>query len=138
MSNNDIETFMRAPWNMTASDGRNPPWLEGSPHPRGFGTFPRKIHHYVLEQHIITLPDAIRSMTSLPAQVYRIAQRGLLQPGYYADITLFDIDVIKDNATFENPWQYSSGIEHVIINGGIAWSNGEITQDRHGRVLQRD
>jgi N-acyl-D-aspartate/D-glutamate deacylase len=77
-------------------------------------------------------------MTSLPAQVYRIAQRGLLQPGYYADITLFDIDVIKDNATFENPWQYSSGIEHVIINGGIAWSNGEITQDRHGRVLQRD
>jgi N-acyl-D-amino-acid deacylase len=138
MSDSDIETFMRAPWNMTASDGRNPPWLEGSPHPRGFGSFPRKIHHYVLEEQVITLPDAVRSMTSLPAQVYQIEQRGLLQPGYYADITLFDIDEIKDNATFENPWQYSSGVEHVIINGGVAWSNGELTKDRHGRVLQRN
>jgi N-acyl-D-amino-acid deacylase len=138
MSDADLETFMRAPWNMTASDGRNPPWLEGSPHPRGFGTFPRKIRKYVLEQQIITLPDAVRSMTSLPAQVYQIHQRGLLKQGYYADITLFDLDEIKDNATFESPWQYASGIQHVIINGGVAWSNGQLTQVRHGRVLQHE
>ena len=77
-------------------------------------------------------------MTSLPAQVYQIRQRGLLKTGYYADIALFDLDEIKDNATFENPWQYSSGIEHVIVNGGIAWSNGQLTQDRHGRVLEHE
>lgn len=136
MSDNDIETFMRAPWNMTASDGRHPVWKVGAPHPRGFGSFPRKIRHYVLERKVVTLPDAIRSMTTLPAQVYKVHDRGQLKAGYFADITLFDLDTISDRATFDNPWQLSEGVHTVIVNGEVAWQNNE-TKGKHGIVLHR-
>ena len=127
---------MRAPWNMTSSDGRNPVWKVGAPHPRGYGSFPRTIRHYVLDQRIVTLPDAIRSMTTLPAQVYQIKDRGQLRKGFYAGITLFSLDTIQDNANFDDPWQLSSGIHSVIVNGEVAWRENQ-SQKKYGVVLQR-
>ena len=91
MHDDDVRTLMTPSWNMTASDGGLVTWMEGVPHPRSYGTFPRKIRQYVLEEGIVDLASAIRSMTGLPAQVFRIADRGVLRPGAFADIAIFDL-----------------------------------------------
>jgi len=135
MHGDDLEAFMRAPWNMTASDGSYPVWGVGAPHPRAFGSFPRKIRHYVLDQQVVTLPDAIRSMTSLPAQVYRVPERGLLKPGFVADIVLFDLKRIRDKATFEASWQLSEGIVHVVIGGKFALQDELVSEHKRGQIL---
>jgi len=131
----DLKAFMRAPWNMTASDGCYPVWGFGAPHPRAFGSFPRKIRRYVGDQQVVTLPDAIRSMTSLPAQVYRVPERGFLKPGFVADIVLFDLTRIRDKATFEAPWQLSEGIVHVVIGGKIALQDESVLAHKRGQTL---
>jgi N-acyl-D-amino-acid deacylase len=106
-----------------------------SPHPRFYGTFPRVLGGYVREQKVIGLPDAIRKMTSLAAQITGLTDRGLLRPGMAADITIFDPDRVDDKATFENPAQYAVGIPYVVVNGTVVIDQGRHTGALHGRVL---
>ncbi len=137
MHDKDIATFMTQPWTMTSSDGDLVTWMEGVPHPRSYGSFPRKIRHYVLEEGIIGLAFAIRSMTSLPAQVYRIPDRGLLREGMAADVVVFDLETIRDNATFTEPHQLSEGMVHVFVNGQAAIRDREFTGVLAGEVLRK-
>ena len=133
----DIRTFMVQPWTMTASDGDLVPWMEGVPHPRGYGAFSRKIRHYVLDEGVVDLAFAIRSMTSLPALVYRIPDRGLLTEGMAADVVVFDLETLRDKATFTEPHQLSEGMVHVFVNGRAAIRDGEVTGELPGRVLRK-
>jgi N-acyl-D-aspartate/D-glutamate deacylase len=138
MREDDIAAFMRQPWTMTASDGALVPPGEGVPHPRAYGTFPRKIRTYVFEEGVITLEAAIRSMTGMPAAVYRIRARGLLQAGHYADLVVFDAARLRDAATFQEPHQYAEGMAYVFVNGRAAIDEGRFTGALSGRVLTRD
>jgi len=109
----------------------------GVPHPRIYGAFPRKIRMYVIEKGIIDLADAVRSMTTLPATVFRIFDRGALRPGYAADIVVFDLERLTDRATYADPHQLSEGMVYVLVNGQIALDGGTFTAVRAGRVLRR-
>jgi len=133
----DVRTLMVQPWTMTASDGGLPVFGAGRPHPRSYGTFPRKIRKYVLEEGAVGLADAIRAMTSLPATVFRIRDRGVLRFGVYADIVVFDLERLTDRATYTDPHQYSEGVVHVLVNGRIAVRDGELTGRNAGEVLHR-
>lgn len=138
MHEKDIGTFMKQPWTMASSDGDLVTWMEGVPHPRAYGAFPRKLKHYALDEGIIDLPFAIRSMTSLPAQVYRIPDRGILKEGMAADVVVFDLATLTDHATFTEPHQLSEGMVHVFVNGQVAVRNRAFTGIRAGRVLQKE
>jgi len=130
---------MKQPWVGIGSDGSAvSPDMEfiGKPHPRFYGTFPRVLGHYVREKKVLTLPEAIRKMTSLSAEITGLTDRGLLRPGMAADITVFDPATVADKATFENPLQYSVGIEYVIVNGTVVLNKGEHTGARPGRALR--
>jgi len=107
----------------------------GKPHPRFYGTFPRVLGVYVRERKVLTLPDAIRKMTSFPAQITGLVDRGLLRPGMAADITIFDPKTVIDKATFQNPLQYPLGIPYVIVNGVVVIDQGQHTGEKPGRVL---
>ncbi len=124
MDENDVEYLMRLPYTMHASDGSVQIKGIGMPHPRSYGTFPRVISRYVRERGVITLEEAVRKMTSLPAQMFRIRQRGMIREKMYADITVFDYKSFKDRATFADPHQYSQGLVYVIVNGEIVVANG--------------
>lgn len=137
MDEEDLRTLMSTPWNMTASDGGLVPWMEGVPHPRSYGTFPRKIRHYVLEEEIVDLPSAIRSMTGLPAQVFRMSDRGVLRPGAYADVVVFDLALLESPATFTEPHQLAEGMVEVFVGGEAAISSGEFTGIFAGRVIRK-
>ena len=138
MNENDVETFMAQPWTMTASDGAYPVWGEGVPHPRGFGTFPRRIRRYSLDKPVLPLPDTIRSMTSLPAEVFGLDQRGVLAVGAFADLVLFDLERLRDTATFEEPYQLAEGVVLVLVNGQPALSEtGDQPLSLAGLVLSR-
>jgi N-acyl-D-amino-acid deacylase len=138
MHTDDLRTLMAQPWTMTSSDGGVPPFGIGRPHPRSYGTYPRKIRKYVLEEGFITLPAAIRSMTSLPATAFRIADRGFIRPGAFGDIVVFDLDRITDRATYTDPHQYAEGLVHVLVNGNAALRDGEPTGAKPGVVLRRN
>ncbi len=133
MNEQDVKTFMRQPWTMTSSDGGS----RGFPHPRTFGAFPRKIRVYVLDEQVVDLASALRSMTSLPAQVFRIPHRGAIRPGAYADLVVFDLENLRDRATFEDPIQLAEGMIHVFVNGRAAISDGQFTGSLDGRVLRQ-
>ncbi len=138
MSEPDVELAMKQPWVGIGSDGEavNPAMkFAGHPHPRFYGTFPRVLAVYVRERHVLTLPDAIRKMTALPAQITGLTDRGLLRPGMAADITIFDPKTVADRATFENPLQYPVGIPYVIVNGTVVIDHGEHTGAKPGKVL---
>lgn len=137
MDEDDIETFMVQPWTMTSSDGDLVPWMEGVPHPRSYGSFPRKIREYVVERGVIALPFAIRSMTSLPAQVYRIPDRGLIREGMAADVVVFDLAKIREKGTFTEPHQLAEGMVHVFVNGQAAVRDGAFTGVLAGEVLRK-
>ncbi len=137
MTEADIRNFMVQPWNMTASDGSLPEWEVGVPHPRAYGAFPRKIRMYVVEEGVVGLGDAIRSMTSLPAQVFDVPDRGLLDEGYVADVVVFDLDRLTDRATFTEPHQLSEGMVHILVNGRFAVRDGEFTGEMAGEVLRK-
>ncbi len=128
----DLRTFYQQPWVMVASDGGI-----ANSHPRGAGTFPRVLGRYVREQHWLTLPDAIRKMTSLPAARLGLKDRGTLREGMKADLVLFDPATVIDQATFEQPRALSTGIAKVWVNGGLVWSGDASGPDRPGRVLAR-
>ncbi len=138
MIESDIATLMRQPWTMTSSDGALVRAGEGVPHPRGNGAFSRKIRKYVVEDQVVDLGSAVRSMTSLPAAVYRVPDRGWIRPGAFADIAIFDLSRVRDKATYENPHQMSEGMVHVLVNGQFAVREGRITSTRAGRVLRRE
>lgn len=140
MNEEDVRTAMRAPWVSIGSDGSalaiEGPLSAGQPHPRNFGTYPRVLGHYVRELGILTLEDAIRKMTSLPAQRLGLDDRGLLRRGYWADVVVFDPERVIDKATFEAPKQYPEGIEHVLVNGTVVLENGTHTGALPGRALR--
>ena len=137
MHDDDVRTLMTPSWNMTASDGGLVPWGEGVPHPRSYGTIPRKIRQFVLEEGIVDLASAIRSMTGLPAQALRIPDRGVLRTGAYADVVVFDLARLNDPATFTEPHQLAEGMREVFVNGEAALSSGEFTGTLAGRVLRK-
>lgn len=132
MKERDIEVFYRQPWVMVSSDGGI-----GSRHPRGAGAYPRVLGRYVRELRWLTLPDAIRKMTSLPAQRFRLRDRGLVRPGFKADLVLFDPARIIDRSTFQQPELFSEGVKRVFVNGQEVWIDGSVTGRRPGRPLRR-
>jgi N-acyl-D-amino-acid deacylase len=111
--------------------------MEGVPHPRSYGSFPRKIREYVLDRGVIDLAFAIRSMTSLPAQVFRIPDRGLLKEGTAADLVVFDLARIRERGTFTEPHQLAEGMVHVFVNGRPAIRDGTFTGILAGEVLRK-
>jgi N-acyl-D-aspartate/D-glutamate deacylase len=138
MQDGDVRTLMLQRWTMTASDGGLVPRGRGVPHPRSYGTFPRRIRRFVVEERLQSLEDAVRTMTSLPAQVYRMSERGVIWPGLVADLVVFDPEALVDRATFTDPHQLSEGLTHVLIAGRFALRDGVLTGERAGAVLQRN
>jgi len=140
MSEPDIELALGQPWVSIDNDsqGTSPDGLLGleHPHPRAYGTFPRILRKYVREQHTLTLEDAIRKFSALPASRMRFTDRGVLKPGLRADVVVFDPEQIKDLATFENPNQLSSGMEYVLVNGVPVIAGGKMTDALPGRILR--
>ncbi len=137
MLDEDINRLMQQAWTMTSSDGALIPFGAGMPHPRGNGAFSRKIRKYVVEDQVVTLPAAIRSMTSLPATVFNLPDRGVLRPGAFADVVVFDLAKVKDKATYEKPHQMAEGMVDVLVNGRFAVRDGQFTAAHDGRVLRR-
>ncbi len=128
MKQNDIKNFMRQDWVMTCSDG--------SPgHPRKYGTFPEKLRKYVFDEHVITLPFAIRSSTSLPAETLGLKDRGLLKVGYFADVVVFDPKTIRARSTYQQPKLLATGVVYLLVNGQLAINAGELTDAHAGRPL---
>jgi N-acyl-D-amino-acid deacylase len=130
MTEADIEVFYKQPWVMVSSDGGI-----DARHPRGAGTFPRVLGRFVREKHWLTLPDAIRKMTSLPAQRMGLRDRGTLRAGTFADVVVFDPETVIDRATFEKPTELPVGIKAVFVNGVQVWSEDRPTGAKPGRVL---
>jgi len=137
MSEADIEAIMREPYTMASSDGGLVPVGAGHPHPRDYGAFARRLAVYVRERHIVSLEFAIRSMTSLPALVFGIEDRGVLRPGAFADVAIFDPATIEDAATYEQPQQLATGVPTVLVNGVVVREDGQFTDALPGRVLRK-
>ncbi len=137
MQDEDVERIMRHPYTSIASDGRGTTWQIGNPHPRNYGTYPRVLAHYVREKGVLSIPEAVRKMTSMPAKVMGLDDRGLLKTGYKADIAIWDPESIQDNSTFTDPHNYSTGMQHVIVNGVVVLADGEMTANRPGVALRR-
>lgn len=133
----DVRRIMRHPQTMIASDGRLTEPGDGHPHPRWYGTFPRVLGHYVRDEGVLSWADAVRKMTSLPADLMGLADRGELREGAFADIVIFDPATIVDRATFQAPHQYPAGIPYVIVNGVVTVDGGEYLDVRPGRTLRR-
>jgi N-acyl-D-amino-acid deacylase len=140
MSEENMKKFLSLPYCMIGSDSSarsfDGPTRKGKPHARGFGTFPRFLGRYTGDGGIMGLSEAIYRSTSLPAQTFNLKNRGELREGMYADITIFDPKTIMDTATFADPYQRSSGIEHVLVNGVPVIRAGEFTGNFPGRVLR--
>ena len=129
MHEDDIKAFMKEDWVATGSDG-------SGGHPRKYGTFPRKLRRYVLDDSVISMPAAIRAASSITARQFRLAERGELREGWFADVIVFDPATIRDESTFEEPRKLATGVKHVFVNGALAVENGEYTGERAGRVLK--
>lgn len=127
MDEREVEQIMKHPLVSIASDSGVRSFGSGMPHPRGYGTNARVLGRYVRERKLITLEEAVRKMTSMPAIAFRLADRGLVRPGYVADLTIFDPETVSDRATFEKPHAYAEGVRHVIVNGRLVLHNGEMT-----------
>ena len=139
MSEDDVKTAMQFPWVSVGTDSAAiKPEGElgrGQPHPRSYGTFPRILGHYVRDEKVLPLPEAIRKMTSLAASQMKVANRGSLKEGYFADVVVFDPATVADKATYEQPHQYSVGIETVVVNGVVTVRDGKHTGAHAGRPL---
>jgi N-acyl-D-amino-acid deacylase len=132
----DLKNIMRYPFNMFASDAGIIRFGSGVPHPRGYGTNSRVLGRYVRDEKVIGLEEAIRRMTSLPAQKFRLRDRGLIREGLAADLVVFDEKTVSDRSTFSTPHAYSEGFRHVIVNGQLAIRDGKSTGIRSGTVLK--
>jgi N-acyl-D-aspartate/D-glutamate deacylase len=137
MSEEDVRTVMRLPWVAVASDGSainlDAP---GVPHPRNYSTNVRVLGHYVRDQHVLTLPEAVRKMTSLPAQILGLKDRGTIKEGNAADLALVDPGRVRETNSFEKPKSYAEGVPYVIVNGVVVIDNGQHTGARPGRALR--
>ena len=135
-----VRYVMAKPWVCAGSDSRaNAPYGPlsfGKPHPRSYGTFPRILGHYARELGVMTLEDAVRKMTSLPASRLALRDRGLVREGAWADLVVFDPDRISDTATYDDPHRYPVGLDHVIVNGGVVTHGDETRAARPGRFLR--
>jgi len=140
MNEKDVALALQQPWVSVDNDsqGASPDGLLGKehPHPRAYGTFPRILHKYVQEEKLLTLPEAIRKFSALPAQRMRLTDRGVLKQGLWADIVVFDPEKIHDLATFENPNQLAEGMEYVLVNGVPVIDGGKMTDALPGKVLR--
>ncbi len=139
MNEHDVELALRQPWASIDNDssGTAPTGLLGQehPHPRAYGTFPRILRKYVREEHVLNLPEAIRKFSALPAQRMRLADRGVLKKGMWADIVVFDPAAVRDLATFGEPNQLSVGMDYVLVNGVPVIADGKMTDALPGKVL---
>ena len=130
MNQKDIDRFMKSPLVLTCSDG-------SAGHPRKYGSFPRKLHEYVLVRKLISLPFAVRNSSARTAEWFRIPERGLIRNGYYADVIVFDERAVADRSTYEQPARLAVGMKFVIVNGRIAVADGQFTGVRAGRALRK-
>jgi len=139
-SEDDLRYGLKQPWTSIGLDGSelslDGPLFEPHSHPRAFGSMPRFIGHYVRDEHLLPLEQAIRKVTSLPAQRERLRDRGLLKEGFFADITILDPNTIIDKATYQNPAQISAGVKYVFVNGQLEYEDGRLTGSKAGRVLR--
>ncbi len=139
MSEEDVRLIMRQPFVATASDGASMvPSADTVPHPRSYGCFPRKIGRYAIEDKILTLPQAIRSASGLPADILHLSQRGYLKKDYFADVVVFDPKTFRDTATFDKPHQYATGVRYLFVNGQLAIDDGKFTGILAGKVLRHE
>lgn len=138
MSEDDVRRIMRHPTTMIASDGGVPEPGVGTPHPRSYGTFARVLGHYVRDEDVLSLHEAIHKMTGLPADRLGLEGRGRLQENAVADLVVFDPETVTDRATFAEPHRYASGVVHVFVAGQAVLLDGEITGERPGRVLRAE
>jgi N-acyl-D-aspartate/D-glutamate deacylase len=141
MGEADIETALRFPWTSIGSDAgavlqMGAPDATGLPHPRSFGNHVRVITRYVKERKTLSLEDAVRKMTSWPATRMRLADRGVIRVGAWADVTIFDLDALDDRASYERPMEFPVGIEWVLVNGVVVIDRGRHTGAKPGRVLR--
>jgi dihydroorotase/N-acyl-D-amino-acid deacylase len=140
MSEPDVVLALEQPWVSIDNDssGTSPEGILGEehPHPRAYGTFPRILRKYVREEKKLTLEEAIRKFSALPAQRMRLADRGVLKQGMWADVVVFDPETIRDLATFDNPNQLSQGMEYVVVNGVAVIEEGKMTGALPGKVLR--
>jgi N-acyl-D-aspartate/D-glutamate deacylase len=125
MSEDDVRIYMKQPWVATASDGGVQTPGDTVPHPRSYGTFPRKIGYYAIQEKLVSVEAAIRSSTGLPADILKLTDRGYIKPGYYADLVVFDPETFRDTATFEKPHQYAAGVKWVLVNGHMEINGGK-------------
>jgi N-acyl-D-amino-acid deacylase len=130
MNEKDIRRFMKDKFVMTCSDG-------STGHPRKYGTFPKKLHEYVLNTKLISMEFMVRNSSALTAETFRIPERGLVREGYFADLIVFDPKTVTDRATYEQPEQYSQGMRFVIVNGQLAVADGTFTGTLAGRALRK-
>lgn len=133
MSEDDVKRIMKHPTVSFITDGL---LVGDNPHPRVYGTYPRILGRYVREEGVLSLEEAVRKMTSLPAEKLRLRSKGLIAENYDADITIFDPGIIIDKATYDNPKQFPAGVMWVIMNGRVAVENGAHTGARLGRTIR--
>ena len=137
----DVKRIMRHPLHMVGTDAGcctvEGPFCRGKPHPRHYGTYPKILGKYVREEKVLTWEEAVRKMTSFPAQRFGILDRGLLRPGMWADITVFDPETVIDRATYGDPHNFPAGIPYVVVNGEVAVDGGEYTGALGGRTLRK-
>jgi dihydroorotase/N-acyl-D-amino-acid deacylase len=140
MSEADVMLALKKPWIGVCCDSEaratTGPLAEGKAHPRAFGSFPRILAHYVREKKLLGLEEAVRKMTSRSATRVHLVERGLLSPGYFADIVVFDPETIHDVATFEDPNRPAVGMRYVVVNGQLVIDEGKQTEARPGRGLR--
>lgn len=136
MNEEDVRLFMKQSFVATASDGSSQVPGNTVPHPRSYGTFPRKIGRYALEEGVITLEHALRSSSGLPADILRLKDRGYLRPGQFADMVVFDPKTFRDVATYDKPHQYATGVRYLFVNGVAAIEEGKATGKLGGRPLR--
>ncbi len=137
MNEEDLVRFMKHPQTMVASDGNPRNLGEDMPHPRSYGNNARVLARYVREQKILTLEEAVRKMTSLPAETFRLKDRGVIRTGAFADLVIFDPETVNDSSDFPDPHHYAEGFSHVIVNGGVVIRDGKLTGVRSGGPLRR-
>ncbi len=136
MSEDDVRIYMKQPFVTTASDGGTQTPGDTVPHPRSYGTFPRKIGRYAIDDGVISLEQAIRSASGLPADVLRLTDRGYLKAGQFADVVIFDPKTYRDTATFEKPHQYATGVRYLLVNGKTVIDDGKFLDVFAGKPLR--
>jgi len=138
LSDDDVDAVIRHPLSCIISDGWiTSPAAGGKPHPRGYGTFPRFLARYVREKRFFRLEEAVRKITSMPAGIMGLKDRGIIKEGFRADLVVFDPETIQDKATFEDPHRFPEGIDMVVVNGETAVSKGKLTGARPGMILKK-